>query len=207
VHDAAAAAKSPKKFHVFHERHVWESTGLKKRSSPTENSMITASHPKQKPRIMRKGVRQPVNSRRGWQADAKETTTDFWILHYAANFVQRFRRHFGVRMQKPEDVAACGFGSDIHLFRTAALVTAYNPIAEALRQLVGAVGARAIDDNNFRRWNSVAQIRKKPAYRWRLIKHRNNDRDLHRRFAVNFSLRDNAPKGLPRNKMVARSVC
>ena len=54
-----------------------------------------------------------------------------------------------------------------------------NLIAEALRQLVGAVSARAIDDNNFRPTGSLAQIRQKRAYQWRLIKDRNNNRDLH----------------------------
>ena len=45
IHDATAAAKSPKKFHIFHERHVWKSSSVNKRSSPAENSMIAASHP------------------------------------------------------------------------------------------------------------------------------------------------------------------
>jgi hypothetical protein len=46
MHDATTAAKSPKKFHIFHERHVWKSTSVNKRISPAENSMIAASHPK-----------------------------------------------------------------------------------------------------------------------------------------------------------------
>jgi hypothetical protein len=96
VHDATAAAKSPKKFHIFHERHVWESPGVNKRCSPAENSMIAASHPEQKARVMGKAVCQSVYGRRGRQTDPKETTTDFWIAHYAANFIQRFQRHFGV---------------------------------------------------------------------------------------------------------------
>jgi hypothetical protein len=82
-------------------------------------------------------------------------------------------------MEKPENIAACGVGSDVHLFRTAALAAPDNLIAEALRQLVGAVSARAIDDNNFRSTGSLAQIRKKRAYQRRLIKDRNNNRDLH----------------------------
>ena len=109
---------------------------------------------------MRKAVRQSVYGRRGRQADPKETATDFWIAHYARNLIQRFQRHFGVCMQKPENIAACCIGSDVHLFRTAALAAPDNLIAEALRQPVGAVSARAIDDNNFRPTGSLAQIRR-----------------------------------------------
>jgi hypothetical protein len=82
-------------------------------------------------------------------------------------------------MQKPENIAACGIGSDVHLFRTAALAAPDKLIAETSRQLVGAVIARAIDDNNFRPTGSLAQVRKKRAYQWRLIKDGNNNRDPH----------------------------
>ena len=99
---------------------------------------------------MRKAVRESVYDWRGRQADPEETATDFRIAHYARNLIQRFRRHFGVRVQKPENFATRCIGSGIHLFRTAALVASDNLIAEALRQLVGAVSACAIDDNNFR---------------------------------------------------------
>jgi hypothetical protein len=179
MHDATAAAKSPKKFHIFHERHVWKSPSVNKRCSSAEHSMIAASHPEQEPCVMRKAVRQSVYGRRGRQADPKETATDFWIAHYASNLIQRFQRHFGIGMQKPQNIAASGIGSDIHLFRTAALAAPDNMIAETLRQPVGAVSARAIDDNNFRPTGSLAQIREKRAYQRRLIKDRNNNRDLH----------------------------
>ncbi len=128
---------------------------------------------------MRKAVRQSVYGRRGRQADPEETGTDFWIAHYARNLIQGLQWHFGVCVQKPQNIAACGIGSGIHLFGTAALAAPDNLIAEALRQLVGAVSARAIDDNNFRPTGSLAQIREKRAYQRRLIKDRNNNRDLH----------------------------
>jgi hypothetical protein len=179
MHDATAAAKSPKKFNIFHERHVWKSPSVNKRCSSAEHSMIAASHPEQEPCVMRKAVRQSVYGRRGRQADPKETATDFWIAHYPPNLIQRFQRHFDVGMQKPQNIAAGGIGSDVHLFRTAAPAAPDNLIAEALRQLVGAVSARAIDDNNFRPTGSLAQIREKRAYQRRLIKDRNNNRDLH----------------------------
>ncbi len=113
---------------------------------------------------MRKAVRQSVYSRCGRQADPEETATDFWIAHYARDLIQGFQRNVGVGMQKPENIAACGVCSDVHLFCTAALVAPDNVIAEALRQPVGAVSARAIDDNNFRPTGSLAQIREKRAY-------------------------------------------
>jgi hypothetical protein len=179
MHDAAAAAKPAKKFDIFHNRHVWKSPSVNKRCSTAEHSMIAASHPEEKPCVMRKAVRQSVYGRRRRQADPKETATHFWIAHYPPNLIQRFQRHFGVGMQKPQYIAACGIGSDVHLFRTAALAASDNLIAEALRQLVSAVSARAIDDNNFRPTRSLAQVQEKRAYQRRLIKDRNNNRDLH----------------------------
>jgi hypothetical protein len=128
---------------------------------------------------MRKAVRQSVYSWRGRQADPKETSTNFWIAHNATNLIQRFQRHFGVGVQKPENIAACGIGAGVHLFRTAALAAPDNLIAEALGQLGGAISTRAIDDNNFRPTGSLAQIREKRAYQRRFIKDRNNNRDLH----------------------------
>ena len=113
---------------------------------------------------MRKAVRQSVYGRLLRQADAKVTATNFWITHYAANLIQRFQRHFGVGMQKPQNIAACRVGSGIHLFRTAALAAPDNLITEAMRQSVGAVGTRAIHDNNVRPAGSFAQIREKRAY-------------------------------------------
>jgi hypothetical protein len=161
MHDATAAAKSPKKFHIFHERHIWKSSSLNKCCSPAENSVIAASHAEQKPRVMRKAVRQSVYGRRGRQADPKETTRNFWIAHYTPNLIQRFQRNFGVCMQKPENIAVCGLRSDVHLFRTAALAGSDNLITQLLRQLIGGVSARAIDDNDFRPSGSFAQIREK----------------------------------------------
>jgi hypothetical protein len=95
--------------------------------------MVSAPHPKQKSRVMRKAVRQSVHSGCRRQADPKETATDFWIAHYAANLIQRFHRHFGVGMQKPENIAVCGISSDVHLPGAAALAASNNLVAEALR--------------------------------------------------------------------------
>jgi hypothetical protein len=155
MRDTAAVAKSPKKFRIFHERNIWKSPSRNKRRSPAENSMITTAHSEQKTRVMRKAVCQPVYRWGHRQADPKETTASVWIAHYAVNFIQTPQRHFGVRVQKPEDIAACTIGSYVHLFRTAAFTTSDKLIAEALRQTIGAVGARAIDDNNFSATSSL----------------------------------------------------
>jgi hypothetical protein len=82
-------------------------------------------------------------------------------------------------MHKPENIAVCGVGSDVHLFRPAALAGSDNLITQLLRQLIGGVSARAIDDNDFRPSGSFAQIREKGTYQLRLIKNGNDNRDLH----------------------------
>ena len=110
---------------------------------------------------MRKAVRQSVDRRRGRQADPEETATDVWIAHYAHNLIQGIQWHLGVRVQKPENFATGCIGSDVHLPGTAACGAPDNLIAEALRQLLGSVGAPAIDDNNFRPSCSLTQIRHK----------------------------------------------
>ena len=128
---------------------------------------------------MSKAIRQPIDSRRGRQPDAEKTTTYLWITHYARNLVQRFRRHFGVGVQEPKNIAGGGFRSKVHLFRPAACAALDNLITEALRQPIGAVSACAIDDDNFRPTGSFAQIREKSPYQRRLVKYGNNNRDLH----------------------------
>ena len=142
--------------------------------------MIAASHPENEPCVMRKADRQSVHGSCSWQSDPEETATDFWITHYARNLIQGFQRHFGVCVQKPEDIAACRIGSNIHLPGTAARAALDNVIAKALHQPVGAVSARAIDDNNFRPTGSLPQIRQKGSYQRRLIEDRNNNGDPHR---------------------------
>jgi hypothetical protein len=57
VHDATAPAKSPKKFHVFHERYVWKSSGFSERTPAAKHSMIAATHSEQEPGVVRKTVR------------------------------------------------------------------------------------------------------------------------------------------------------
>jgi len=87
VHYVTEAAKSPKEFHIFHERHVWKSPSTYKRCSPAKDSVVAASYPKQKTRVVREAIRQSVYSWRGRQTDPKETTTNFWIAHNAVNLI------------------------------------------------------------------------------------------------------------------------
>src|SRR5882724_5312173 len=57
THHAAAVTKSAKKFHIFHQRHLWKSANINKCTSPTEHSVIAASHSEQQACIMRESVR------------------------------------------------------------------------------------------------------------------------------------------------------
>src|SRR5439155_10256810 len=57
THHATAATKPPKEFHVFHQRHLGKSANINKCSSPTEHSVIAASHSEQQAGIMRESVR------------------------------------------------------------------------------------------------------------------------------------------------------
>jgi len=44
MHHPTAAAKPTKKFHIFHERHVWKPSPSDERRPSTENAMIAAAH-------------------------------------------------------------------------------------------------------------------------------------------------------------------
>jgi len=174
VDHAAAAAKPAKKFHIFHKRHIRKPSSFDERRPPAENPMIATSHPEQKPRIMRKAVRQSVNNT-SRQADPKVTATDSSIPDYTANFIQASRWHFGVCMQEPENIAAGRTGAGIHLYRTAAFAAPNELITESYRKLIRAVGACTIDHNDFRSRRSLAQMLEKRPYQRRLIQNRNND--------------------------------
>ena len=160
MHDATAAAESSKKFHIFHEWQVWKSPHVIKCCSSAEDSMIAASHPEQKSRVMRKAIRQSVYNRRGRQTDPEETATDFLIAHYPLNFIQRVRRHFGVCVQKPQNITASYACPCVHL-RSSSRLRVYNAIAQGHRQFRSAVAAAAVGDNDFRLRSSVAQMPEK----------------------------------------------
>ena len=127
---------------------------------------------------MRKAVGQSVNNRLR-QADSKETATDFGIGYDTVNLIQTPPWNLGVCVQEPENIAAGRARPGVHLFRTAALVAPDKVIAQPRRKLIRAVGARAIDHNDFRSTRSLAEMLEKRAYQRRLVKDRNNNRDLH----------------------------
>jgi hypothetical protein len=155
VDDVAIAVKSAKKFHVFHKRHIRKPSSIDKRRPPAENSMIAASHPEQESGVMRETVRQSVNNTPR-QADSKETATDFGIAQYAANLIQTSRWNLGVCMQEPENIATGRAGPGVHLCRTATFAAPNQLIAEPHRKPIRAVGACAIDNNNFCPTGSLA---------------------------------------------------
>ena len=155
MHEATAAAESPKKFNIFHERHVWKSSHVIKCCSSAEDSMIAASHPEHQSRVMRKSIRQSVYNRRGRQTDPEETATDFLIAHYPPNFIQRVRRHFGVCVQKPQNITASYACPCVHL-RSSSPLRVYNAIAQGHSQFRRAVVAAAVGDNDFCIRGSVA---------------------------------------------------
>src|ERR1044071_4913360 len=174
VDHPAAATKSTEKFHVLDKRHIRKPSSVDERRPPAENSMIAASHPEHKPRIMREAVRQSVNNRRR-QTNAKETAADCWILHHAVNLIQTSPWHFGVCMQEPENIAPRHAGAGVHLYRAAAFAAPNELMTEPRRKLIRAVGACAIDHDDFRASRSLAQMLEKRAYQRRLIQNRNND--------------------------------
>ena len=78
-------------------------------------------------------------------------------------------------MQEPENIAAGRPGTGVHLYRTAALAAPNKLIAKPCRKIIRAVGACAINHNDFRSRRSLAQMLEKRANQPGLIKDRNND--------------------------------
>src|SRR5205085_7292513 len=97
---------------------------------------------------MRKAVSKSIHNRRR-QANAKETGTDRWIPHYAVNLIQASLRHFRVCVKKPENAAASHTGTGVHLCRTAAFAGPNQLITEPGCKPMRAIGACAIDNNDF----------------------------------------------------------
>jgi len=162
VADATAPVKLPKKFGVFHQRHFWKAANVQEDSASAEYSVVAASHSQQNSRVMRKTVRQPINS--AWrQAYPEITASDLRIIHEALDLSQTSVRDFGINMDKPKDVTVRGTRANIHLYCSIAF--AYdNLIAKAARKISRVIGASAVGDNNLRFWRSVTQVLKKWAY-------------------------------------------
>jgi hypothetical protein len=177
THHTTAAAKPAEKFHIFHQRHLWEPANINKCSSPTEHSMIAASHSKQQACIMRESVRQPIYWV-WWQANAEIAAGNGAVIQYARNFSQAFLGHFGIYVNEPKNVAARGACAEVHLRGPIALAH-YDLVAKPSRKIRRSIGASAIRDNNFGARRSLAKMLKKRAYQLCLIVDWNNNGELH----------------------------
>jgi len=138
--------------------------------------MVTTSHSQQDPGIMRKAVRQSINGA-SRQTNSKKTSRDFRVIHDLLDLVQTSPRNFGIDMDKPKNVAMCGTCPSVHLHCPIGF-TPDELIAKAHTEISCVIGASAVGDNNFRFCRSVPQMLKKWSYKYRLIKDRDNNRDL-----------------------------
>jgi hypothetical protein len=156
------ALELAKKFHVLHDGHFWEATNVQEGSAPAEYSVVAASHSQQNSGVMRKTVRQSINSA-SRQAYAEITADHIRIVQYARDFNQASVRDFGIDMHEPKDVTVRGTRAKTHLYRSIAF--AYdNLIAKAAGKISRVIGASAVSDNNLRFWRSVTQVLKKWTY-------------------------------------------
>jgi hypothetical protein len=110
-----------KKFDIFHERHVWKSPRLNKRCSSQKHSVITATHPEQDTHVMRKAICESVYSRRGRQADPKETASRISDCAYPHNLIQRFQRELRRLRAKTTRISPRRGGGLRHSFVSARL--------------------------------------------------------------------------------------
>jgi hypothetical protein len=200
AYHATASPKQAKKFHVFHQRHFWKATNVQEDRAPAEYPVVATSHSQQDPGIMRKAVRQSINGA-SRQPNSKKTSRDLRVIHDLLNLVQTTPRNFGVDMDKPKDVAVCGTCSSIHLYRPVTLAY-YKLITKIPREIARAIGTSTISDDNFSARCLLAQVSKKWSYKHRLIKDRDNNRDLrlsifHQSFATDIN---------PRNKTAASCI-
>ena len=149
---------------------------------------------------MRKAVRKSINGT-SRQTNSKKTSRDLRVIHDLLDLVQTTGRNFGVDMDKPKDVAVCGTCASIHLYRPVTL--AYDKlITKTPREIARAISTSTISDDNFSARCLLAQVSKKWSYKHRLIKDRDNNRDLrlsifHQSFATDIN---------PRNKTAASCI-
>jgi hypothetical protein len=123
---------------------------------------------------MRKAIRESINQPLG-QANPEKTADDTRVIHYALDLIQTSQWHFSIDMDEPKDVTARSAGTGIHLYGPIGLAS-NKLIAKARGEVDRAVGTAAVRDNNLSFGRSLAL--KKWAYQQRLIKDRNNDREL-----------------------------
>jgi hypothetical protein len=125
---------------------------------------------------MRKAIRESINQPLR-QANPEVTANDIRVLHYAPNLIQTSQWHFSIDMDEPKDVTARSAGTGIHLYGPIGLAS-NKLIAKARCEIDCAIGTSAVRDNNLSFGRSLAQMLKKWPYQQRLIKDRNNNREL-----------------------------
>ena len=108
---------------------------------------------------MSEAVRESINQAFR-KANSEVTANDMWIIHDAPDLIQTLQWQFRIDMDKPKDLPARGARAGIHLDGTAALALD-KAITKSGRELICAIGASAIRDNNFSSGRSLAQMLKK----------------------------------------------
>jgi hypothetical protein len=81
-------------------------------------------------------------------------------------------------MYEPKDVARRGACAQVHL-RGSIAFGRHNLIAKARREFSRSIGTPPIRDNDLSFGRSLTEMREKSRYQRRLVKNRNNDRNLH----------------------------
>jgi hypothetical protein len=112
------------------------------------------------------------------QANPEVTADDIRLIHYAPDLIQTSQWQFNIDMDEPKDVTARSPRTGIHLYGPIGLAS-NKPIAKASDEVNRAIGTSAVCDNDLSFGRSLAQMQKKRPYQQRLIKDRNNDRQLH----------------------------
>ena len=164
------------KFYVFHQRHFGKSAYIEKGTAPAEYAVITASNSQQNACVMSKAVRESINQA-ARQANSEVTAHDIRIVHDVRDLIQTFQWQPGIDMDKPKDLPARGERAGIHLPGTTAIALD-QPITKSGGEPIRAVGTSAVGDNDLGFWRSLAKMLKKRVYQRRLVKNRDDDRDL-----------------------------
>ena len=165
------------KFYVFHQRHLGKSAYIEKGTAPAEYAVIAASNSQQNACVMSKAVRESINQAcaAGEFGSNRQRHSDQSMM--CADLIQTFQWQSGIDMDKPKDLPARGARAGIHLPGTTAIALD-KPITKSGGEPIRAIGASAVRDNDLGFWRSLAQMLKKWPYQRRLVKNRDDDRDL-----------------------------
>ncbi len=172
--------ESPEKFDILHQRNLWKAADLGKNAAPAKYSVITAPHSEQDTCVMRKAVCQAINRRVRRQADSEKTAGHTRIDHNASDFIKTSPRHFCIRMEKPEKIAARRGGTGVHLDGSP-MFTQDHLVTEARGEIRSVIPASSVRDHDFRFRSALAQMSQKWLQPQSFIKNGNNNRNPHAR--------------------------